>query len=140
MVLNPIHCTHFTLDNFSGLYIFSSFNPQTCKLIFLMSHKYQTFLFFVFLHPVTSLTLRRGGAVPSGFCVQDLADLQEGVSAAGGLYLDHRLRLGLHAAQRTDAAGTGPRGPLDAQRFVFSYRKYTLKSIYTPCQHLCFSK
>ena len=43
MVLNPIHCTHFTLDNFSGLYIFSSFNPQTYKLIFLMSHKYQTF-------------------------------------------------------------------------------------------------
>lgn len=47
-----------------------------------------------------------------------MADLPEGVSTAGGLYLDNRLWLGLHAAQRTDAAGTGAGGPPDAQRFV----------------------
>lgn len=77
----------------------------------------------LFLFSVSSSTpsppLRRGGAVSSGFCVQDLADLQEGVPSTGGLHLDHRLWMGLHAAQWADAAGTGAPGPFDAQRFVF---------------------
>lgn len=51
-----------------------------------------------------------------------MADLPEGVPSTGRLYLDNGLWLGLHAAQRTDAAGTGAGGPPDAQRFVF----YTL--------------
>jgi len=70
---------------------------------------------FSFLRPVLP---RRGGAVSRGFCVQDLADLQEGVPSAGRLHLDHRLRLGLHAAQWADAAGSRAPGPSDAQRFV----------------------
>ena len=80
-------------------------------------------LFFFFPGLSDSATwspLRCGGAVQSGVRVQDLADLQEGVSPAGRLHLDHGLRLGLHAAQRPDAAGAGARGPFDAQRCVFS--------------------
>lgn len=72
--------------------------------------------FFFFLSSSTRSPppLRRGGAVSSGFCVQDLADLQEGVPSAGGLHLDHRLWLGLYAAQWADAAGSGASGPYDA--------------------------
>lgn len=68
--------------------------------------------------PLSSPVLRASGALPSGLCVAGLADLQEGVPPAGGLHLDHRLWVGLHAAQRTDAVSTGPPGPFDAQRSV----------------------
>lgn len=47
-----------------------------------------------------------------------MADVQEGIPSAGGFYLDHRLWLGLHAAQWPDAAGSGTSGPFDAKRFV----------------------
>lgn len=67
------------------------------------------------------LPFRRSGAIRFGLRVKDLVDLQEGVSPAGGLHLDYRLRLGVHAAQRTDAAGAGSPRPSDAQRFVLLF-------------------
>lgn len=73
---------------------------------------------FSFKCKTHSLPLRWGREVSPGLRVSGLADLQEGVSSAGGFHVDHRLWLGLHAAQWADAASTRTRGSSDAQRFV----------------------
>lgn len=73
---------------------------------------------FSFKCKTHSLPLRWGREVSPGLRVSALADLQEGVSSAGGFHVDHRLWLGVHAAQWADAASTRTRGSSDAQRFV----------------------
>ncbi|XP_058677338.1 uncharacterized protein LOC131569131 [Ammospiza caudacuta] len=55
------------------------------------------------------------GPVPAGFPLPPVADVPERVPGAARFPPHHRLRLGLHPAQRADAAGPGaaaaPAGP-----------------------------
>lgn len=62
--------------------------------------------------------LRGSGALPAGVQLASLAHLQEGVPSAGGVEPDVGLRLGLHAAERTDAPRSGARAAPSASKYV----------------------
>lgn len=68
--------------------------------------------------PASPTSSRWGRAVSPGLRLSGLADLQEGFSSAGGFHVDHRLRLGVHAALWADVTGTRTRGSSNASRLV----------------------